>query len=141
MSPICVCTYIYAQYKHTHICRSTLYIYTLCNCFCPLEVFVILNLVNTLHYSAKVRVLCMFKALEKNGNNFISLKEFYNFYHVLNLTWGRVSVCVCVCVCTVSTLWYVCTYMHARHKDVHREQQLKVYLHTYIRMYVFTVYF
>ena len=81
--------------------------YTLRNCNCPLEVFVILNLVNTLHFSAKVRVLCMFKALDKSGNNFISLEQFYNFYNVLNLSWDRVSVCVCVCVCCVRVCMHV----------------------------------
>ena len=42
-------------------------------------------------HTAKVRVLCIFKALDKEETDEISLKEFYKFYDVLSLKWERVS--------------------------------------------------
>ena len=43
-------------------------------------------------YSAKIRVLCMFKALDVANDDKVSLEEFYKFYDILNLAWERVSV-------------------------------------------------
>jgi len=43
------------------------------------------------HHAAKVRVLCVFKALDAKQIDEISLKEFYKFYDVLSLRWERVS--------------------------------------------------
>jgi two pore calcium channel protein 1 len=41
--------------------------------------------------ASKIRVLCMFKALDTTHSNTITLSEFYKFYDILDLTWDRID--------------------------------------------------
>ena len=98
------------------------------------------------HHAAKVRVLCVFKALDAEQTDEISLKEFYKLYDVLSLRWERVSTwsklrtscAFCVQFLTYVRTYILCILTHTHDTCIHTYVSCSIqWLYLLLHMYIF----